>query len=516
MNKIIKSFLAAGAAVLTFASASAQGHEDLLRFSQYNYSLGTARSAAMGGAFSSLGADFSSMVINPAGLGMYRRSEISITPNLTVNKAKTTNVDELGNFGANANKTKFGLNNFGGVFNVYNGTRAVTSFSFGFGYSKLADFNSNTSVIGRSRTSMIDYFGEKIANSGIIPSPDSPLRYTGSNQGLWDAILAYNTFLLDYDFDDNTYFTKDLFDPDNAVFSSRLTSTTSGSIGQYDISAGMNFLNVLYMGFGFGIQDISYHETLSYQETPENNSGYGLNHFRYVQNLKQDGTAWNFKFGVIVRPIEQLRFSLAVHTPTYIAMDEYYYADMYSYFNDYNNGQAVYDGVETGNRISYNIQTPTRFLAGISYMINSQTLGPLGVISLDYERVWYNKMKFFDSGWNNEDYYISRDVEAIYKPANNIRVGAEAILTPNVFLRLGYAYYDSVYEHSEDQDYGKSSNYSLGLGYRTGGWSFDVAYIYMDRKEIPRQFYNGGYYQSGIYKTTNNRNNFTLTASVRF
>ncbi|MCD7962885.1 MAG: hypothetical protein LUF90_04875 [Rikenellaceae bacterium] len=512
MDKIRSLFVAAFLA-LGCISVSAQNHEDLLRFSQYNYSFGTARSASMGGAFSSLGADYSSSAINPAGLGMYRRSEISISPTITMNKAKTLNVDDMGTFGSNADRTRFILNNFGGAFNVYNGPGIVTSFTFGFGYSRLADFNANTTVAGRSRTSMIDYFGSQIARSGIIPpSNGDPIRYTGNNFGAWDGILAYNTYLLDYD---NGYYPKDLFDPDNAIFSSRLNRATSGNVGQYDLAAGINFMNVFYMGFGFGIQDITYKETLRYTETPENNSAYGLSHYNYVQHLKQDGTAWNFKFGIIARPIQDLRISLAVHTPTYISMDEYYFAEMDSYYNDYMVGQGVYDRTES-LRDSYNIQTPTRFMAGLSYSINSPTIGPLGVISLDYERVWYNKMKFYESGWTYEVMSITDDVEEYYKPANNIRVGAEAILTPNVFLRLGYAYYDSVYSYDDYQDYGKSNNYSIGLGYRTGNWSLDFAYVYMDQKDVTYQFFNDGMYKSGVYKTDNKRNNVILTASVRF
>ena len=41
---------------------------------------GTARVMGMGGAFTSLGADLSSMALNPAGLGMYRSNEFSFTP----------------------------------------------------------------------------------------------------------------------------------------------------------------------------------------------------------------------------------------------------------------------------------------------------------------------------------------------------------------------------------------------------------------------------------------------------
>ena len=53
---------------------------DVYNMSQTNFGFGTARSMAMAGAFTSLGADMSAMGINPAGLGMYRSNEISITP----------------------------------------------------------------------------------------------------------------------------------------------------------------------------------------------------------------------------------------------------------------------------------------------------------------------------------------------------------------------------------------------------------------------------------------------------
>ena len=59
----------------TITNAQTPSPEVMLRLSQYNYSFGTARSAALGGAFTSLGADLSSMAINPAGLGMYQSSD---------------------------------------------------------------------------------------------------------------------------------------------------------------------------------------------------------------------------------------------------------------------------------------------------------------------------------------------------------------------------------------------------------------------------------------------------------
>ena len=57
----------------------AQDLADALRYSNIAVS-GTARAGAMGNAFGALGGDFTSASINPAGIGLYRSSELTITP----------------------------------------------------------------------------------------------------------------------------------------------------------------------------------------------------------------------------------------------------------------------------------------------------------------------------------------------------------------------------------------------------------------------------------------------------
>ncbi|MGB4535138.1 MAG: hypothetical protein WBI34_03120, partial [Tenuifilaceae bacterium] len=59
----------------------AQDHQDALRLSQ-SLNSGTARFVSMGGAFGALGADFSSLSFNPAGLGVYRTSEFTVTTSI--------------------------------------------------------------------------------------------------------------------------------------------------------------------------------------------------------------------------------------------------------------------------------------------------------------------------------------------------------------------------------------------------------------------------------------------------
>ena len=64
-----------------FQGVIAQNVDDALRYSQIFYG-GTARFMSMGGAFTALGGDISSLSQNPAGLGVFRSSELTITPQL--------------------------------------------------------------------------------------------------------------------------------------------------------------------------------------------------------------------------------------------------------------------------------------------------------------------------------------------------------------------------------------------------------------------------------------------------
>ena len=84
MNKKILILLLA----ISNTTVSAQNEIDALRYSTNNI-LGSARYSAMGGAFGSLGGEFSSLSTNPAGLGMYEFSEFTFTPNINLNNIIT-------------------------------------------------------------------------------------------------------------------------------------------------------------------------------------------------------------------------------------------------------------------------------------------------------------------------------------------------------------------------------------------------------------------------------------------
>ena len=59
--------------------------QDIQRFSERQI-IGTARYVGMGGAMTAIGGDASAVQDNPAGLGLYRRSEVMLTLSETIDR----------------------------------------------------------------------------------------------------------------------------------------------------------------------------------------------------------------------------------------------------------------------------------------------------------------------------------------------------------------------------------------------------------------------------------------------
>ncbi len=98
--------------------SSAQNEFDALRYSNVEF-FGDARFNAMGGSFGALGANMSSISVNPGGIGVYKSSDISFTPAFFYNYSESkadgntvsdgrlnfhfSNVGFVGNFNSSGN-----------------------------------------------------------------------------------------------------------------------------------------------------------------------------------------------------------------------------------------------------------------------------------------------------------------------------------------------------------------------------------------------------------------------------
>ena len=106
MKKIIYLFVVA--IVATTNNAYAQYASDALRFSQTDYG-STARFKGMGNAQIGVGGDMSSLGGNPAGLGLFTRSEFGLTPEFNQLGANSLYLGQ----NTNTTKSKLNLNQLG-------------------------------------------------------------------------------------------------------------------------------------------------------------------------------------------------------------------------------------------------------------------------------------------------------------------------------------------------------------------------------------------------------------------
>lgn len=457
---------------------------DMLGYSQNQYSFGTARSAAMGGAFTSLGADLQSMSVNPAGLGMYTKSEITFTPSMVFSKDKYPNAP----FSEMTNRSQFSIGNFGMAIKAYENSRtALTNVTIGFGYNKLADYNYRGAVglndnlfsIGDVFMSQLNnYYGE---NRGIeqkyITRSSYPFENTSISPSMWGAILGYSRSFLEPEFlddDNNTNYSIGPRVADGTMISHYALVDSKGSAGEYDFSIGMNFQNKLYFGLTLAIQDIYNKRYVLYEEGFNGNTDDNkhIDYLQFEQWQKNTGTSTSAKIGIIYRPMENLRFGFAFHTPAYTTIRREYSAGMFTQYLGTDGAHGYADTPVTG--YDYKYTSAPKVLFGASY-----TMGNIGIITADYERTWYNGMRL-KSGSASFDETYKNNIKREYKASNNFRAGLELRVTPSLYLRGGYALYGSMLKDNEAMFSSpiayRTQIYSGGLGYRSNKVSIDLAY----------------------------------------
>ena len=73
-----KQILITGFGLLSVFSLTAQNDIDAMRYSQITFG-GTARFASMAGSMGALGGDISTLSFNPAGIAIFKKTELSIS-----------------------------------------------------------------------------------------------------------------------------------------------------------------------------------------------------------------------------------------------------------------------------------------------------------------------------------------------------------------------------------------------------------------------------------------------------
>lgn len=484
MKKVIISFILLGAAVAGYSQTA----YDALRFSENNYE-GTARSVAMGNAFTALGGDLGSIAINPAGSAVAGYSQFAITPSLTFSTS-TAQGEPYQNGSLlyfqkamKSNVSRFNIPNLGFTFNYDTGRNTgLKSLTFGFVLSKTAGWNEDVYATGTN--DMTSFMGQLAAEATEMGYLGSGLEGKEAyNNYPWKTAVGYQSGMISTfgGYDDQFVGASELifFNPatgtDEIGLGGKLNQTygrrVNGNKYDYLINVGANISDFLYLGANLGINALEYGYDEYFKEGAVNpydfsidfgNGNYAcFEQMKYNYGYSASGSGFFAKFGFIVTPAMGLRIGGAIQTPTVTTIVERWQMSGSTTFSDNSfSGSAVSPEGEA----KYKLRSPMRANLGIAY-----TLGTLGVISADYEMCNYGGMSF-DGPSYDMDYFdeINADISSRFGTAHSFRAGIEVKPTTAFAVRGGYNISGNAEKYMYDGSPAApvyTQNASFGLGY---------------------------------------------------
>ncbi|MBS1749940.1 MAG: outer membrane protein transport protein [Bacteroidetes bacterium] len=473
--------------ILFSSVLKAQEPLDAIRYSWLTPQ-GTARTQSIGGAITALGGDITALYTNPAGLGMYKTSELVLSPGYSFSNNKTS---YRGSTATDA-KSSFNYGPIGVVWGIpsYKNSK-WKNVSIGLALSKTANFKNQILTEGKNnQSSFSEKYLDQLFNNG---SPVS--LHSAENDFPSSASLAYWTFLVDTVADANGniagYFS-------NASVSTglnqRQTITTSGGISDFSIGLGANYNDKFYIGGSININTLTFTRTSIFHESDAtNNPNNNFNYFDAEEYLKTDGVGASVKLGIIFKPVDALRVGINFHSPSWYSFKDTYTGTITA-------DTEGYAGVHTKNstdltngypgEYNYRYRTPMRIGAGLAYIFGAESdvKAQKGFLSADVEYVSYKGSSFNAQDKSNQDdlsYFskLNSTIDKVFKSALNLRIGGE-LKFETLMLRAGFGYYGNPYTNNyfdnKTQDITKGSrmNISGGLGWRNKGVFVDLAYIH--------------------------------------
>lgn len=468
----MKSKLTLSAAFVLFGlSANAQSEVDASIFSRLTPG-GTARSIAVGGGMSAIGADMGAMGVNPASLAFYRRSELSITPGMYFTNTESA----LNGFSYSGNRNQFIINNAGLVLassiNEDNDARPWKSIAFGINYNRTANFHDRFYNKSNPTTGSIT---ERWANTAGTNAPNSLYPY--------DESLAYQSYLIDRNAD-GTYSSAV---PSGTQLIKSEDYSVKGGIGELQMALASNYKNKLYIGGSLGLAFLDYEVASSYSEKAANPRTTDLRELTYNYSYRtttnkigsdrnsSNNVGVNLKLGAVYRFDNNFRLGIAFHTPTWWTLRDTFSARLSANLYVPSRGNS-YDGTVSSampGTYEYSYSSPLRGVLSAGYIIKK-----VGFIQAEVEAVNYGAGRF-SLGNNDRDYErdLNQRIKDKYQSTINARVGGEFVL--DVFrVRAGYAYYGPVLQAGLNAERQSMNTFSGGLGIRNRGWYLDIAYQY--------------------------------------
>ncbi len=482
---------------LICSNSYSQIEEDVVSFHD-NTLHGSARSQALGGAFGALGGDPASIYTNPAGLGFYRKSEISIGFNTQFHASKNEvfNLNDVSN--TDFTNQLFNLNHLAIIFEAPNINTESEHYggAWGLSYQRTKNFHQTFGYEGRNDANSIRNFFLNDLHTGdstTLGELYDGIPYYLDNR----TYTAWASFLVQQVGDEDENKLYETFADGDPVTQNSLTER-KGNLGEWSLSYGGNYNDQLYYGFSASLISANYEQNNFYTETLATQDS--LISFDMNDVYTSKGSGVNFKGGIIFSPIPELKLGFNFKSPSWIWLTESQTTTVYSSFNNITiDGELLNDEgpVETSTgSFNYRVKTPATFGFAATYFVQKH-----GFITLDLAYVDYSSARL-DS--RDDDFsLVNRNIQSMFRPIWNIKLGAEARYK-NLRFRLGFAKFGDPYQ--EDEAYYNIDRsrkyYTAGIGYKTGQKSFDLSISRSSYRSIHQDYYL--YNQATPYAETKN------------
>ncbi len=412
---------------------------------------GTARYVGMSGAMAALGGDVSAVKDNPAALGVFRRSELSISIDGTIHGNLTENNIYTRN--------RISMPQIAGVlrFGNPNKQKGIIFHNIILQYSRLNSYYQNTSVSGNTPFSQTDWMATSANRQGIRPA-DIEAEEAFNNENLsWLTLCGAAGGLIQYDADQRQWLSIT-----NAPVNASLNVREGGSLDEYSAGWGFNVSNQFYWGLTANMRSLSYEKITNYEEEFNDEA----QNYHLKTTFVATGLGFNAATGIIYRPTNWLRLGASFQTPTFMTVAMRNYANLSSYTA--NLPETIISTPENSiGTYGYDYMLPMRAVAGLAFQVNN-----IGLISLEYDYTHQPDKSIPDVHW--------------------IRIGTEWVVKNNLFLRIGCAHKNSFLKEDimlrwsyndvrTDTDFRSphfTSYVSAGIGYRNKRWIIDAAYQY--------------------------------------
>ena len=451
---------------------------------------GTARYVGMGGAMDALGADISTISSNPAGIALFRRNQVSGSFGLVIQPD--------GKSFADGSKTNASVDQIGFVYSQRTGRSSFMNMAFNFRK------NRNFNYVFSAANAAID--GSSQNRQTTIKAITGDLDAYPYGENVVDNLYLNSGMIEDQKH--NVY----TVDADSYV----LDRAQTGYIGEYDINLSGNINNRVYLGLTVGFKDVHYTAQTSYVEALVSYFDPNMDYVCITDNHEITGTGFDFKAGVIVRPIEEspFRVGLSVSSPTFYKLTTDNYSTI---LYDATENGIVYDySMDSGDRADFRFNTPWKFGLSAGHTVNNEL-----ALGLSYEYADYstNDMRVITGAgydWYG-DYYDNSDsdpkmkahTKRTLKGVSTIKAGAEYKIDKNVAVRVGYNYVSPMYKSdgvrdltlnspgaymasTTDYTNWKSTNrITAGVGLTFDQFRVDLAYQYQTREGDFYPYMNG-------------------------